>query len=119
MLKEFKMQKRIMQALTLLAAAVMSLPAQAQTLVDRSDYWHYDWNWGWGHMLFGSMMMVLFWGGIILVIVLAVRWLGGESSQKPMRVASGEMALQILQDRFALGDIDREEFEGRKQLLAD
>ena len=119
MLKEIKMQKRIMQALTLLAAAVMSLPAQAQTLADRSDYWHYGWDWGWGHMLFGSVMMVLFWGGIILVIVLAVRWLGGESSQKPMRVASGKTALQILQDRFARGGIDREEFEERKQLLAD
>ncbi len=119
MLKEIKMQKRIMQALTLLAATVMSLPAQAQTLADRSDYWHYGWDWGWGHMLFGSVMMVLFWGGIILVIVLAVRWLGGESSQKPMRVASDKTALQILKDRFARGGIDREEFEERKQLLAD
>ena len=113
------MRKELMNALIPMSLTLASLPAAAQTTGDRPEYWHYGWDWGWGHMLFGSVMMVLFWGGIILVIVLAVRWLGGESSQKPMRVASDKTALQILKDRFARGGIDREEFVERKQLLAD
>jgi putative membrane protein len=57
-----------------------SFQAQAQDYADRPGYWHYGGDWGWGHMLFGSLMMILFWGGIIVLIVLAVRWLGGGSA---------------------------------------
>jgi len=28
---------------------------------------------GWGWMIFGSLMMLLFWGGLIALVVLAVR----------------------------------------------
>ena len=77
------------------------------------------WDWGWGHMIFGSLMMVLFWGGIIVVIVLAVRWLGSGSSHGTMPATSRNKALDILQERFARGEIDKEEFEERKRLLSD
>lgn len=74
--------------------------------------WEYSWNWGW--MLFGGLMMVLFWGGLIAVIVLAVRGLSGSSqrqiSDRNERV-SPVTALEILQARYAKGEITREEFE--------
>jgi putative membrane protein len=66
-------------------------------------------------MLFGSVMMVLFWGGLILLIVFAVRWLGGG----PGKTASRKTSLEILEERFARGEIDREDFEERKRLLSD
>ncbi len=70
-------------------------------------------------MIFGSFMMVLLWGGIILVIVLAVRWLGGGSPPAAGSPPTGSKALAILEDRFARGEIDKEEFEERRRLLSE
>ncbi len=100
-------------------AALASLPALAQTPAGRADYLHYGWDWGWGHMIFGSLMMILFWGGIILVIVLASRRLGSGSSHSTAQPAAGKAPLDILHERFARGEIDKEEYEERKRLLSD
>ncbi len=102
-----------------LPAALGSVPALAQTSADRPDYWHYGWDWGSGHMIFGSLMMILFWGGLILLIVLAARWLGGRLSRDAGPAAPRKLALDILEERFARGEIDKEEFEERKRLLSN
>ena len=114
---EINMIARLKAALFVLPSALVSLPALAQVSVDRSGYWHH--GWGWGHMLFGSVMMILFWGGIILVIVLAVRWLGGDSGRGAGLQPQTRTPLDILHERFARGEIDKEEFEERKRLLSD
>ncbi len=113
------MRKKLMNALIPMSLTLASLPVAAQTIGDRPDYGHYGWDWGWGHMIFGSLMMILFWGGIILVIVLASRWLGGGSSRSTAPPTAGKTPLDILQERFARGEIDKEEFEERKGLLSD
>ena len=113
------MRHRLTKALIVLPAALASLPALAQTATDQPDYWYHGWNWGWGHMLFGSLMMILLWGGLILLIALAARWLGGRSSQDAAPTAPRGSALDILEERFAQGDIDKEEFEDRKRLLSN
>ena len=69
-------------------------------------------------MLFGSLMMILFWGGVILLIVLAVRYLGRGSAGGGERLTGGKVPLQILEERFARGEIDKEEFEQRKRALS-
>jgi putative membrane protein len=104
-----------------LPLALASWPALAQTPVQQPGNWHYGWGWGWGwgHMIFGSLMMVLFWGGIIVAIVLAVRWIGSGSSHGATPPVPRNKALDILQERFARGEIDKEEFEERKRLLSD
>ncbi|NQV84560.1 MAG: SHOCT domain-containing protein [Rhodospirillales bacterium] len=71
---------------------------------------------GWGHMAFGSVMMVAFWGLVIFLIVLVVRWIGGGSSEGTP-AASKNPALDILKERFARGEIEKDEFENRKKLL--
>lgn len=111
------MMTRLKATLLTFSAALMPLPALAQAPVDRPANWHSDW--GWGHMFFGSLMMILFWGGLILVIVLAVRWLGSGSAQGYGSQPPGKRPLDILQERFAHGEIDQEEFENRKRLLSD
>ncbi len=113
------MRTRLMNALIPMFLTLASLPAAAQTTGDRPDYGHYGWDWGWGHMMFGSLMMIIFWGGIILVIVLAIRWLGDGSSRSAAPPAGGKTPLDILHERFARGEIDKEEFEERKRLLSD
>jgi len=109
------MQRQLMTASLAVPAALTSFVVQAQPVADRSDVWHY--GWGWGHMIFGSIMMLLFWGGLIVVIVLAIRWLSGGSSQGMATTPAQNRALEILEERFARGEIDKEEFEERKRLL--
>lgn len=88
--------------------------AQAQGYPDRSYMW--DGGWGWGHMIFGSVMMIAFWGTIIFLIILAVRWLGGAGHGPG---PGGKSAVDILKERFARGEIDKAEFEERRRTLGD
>ena len=96
-----------------LPVIVASLPAWAQSASD----WHHGWDWSWGHMIFGSVMMALFWGGAILLIALAVRWLGG-IGRRSEADAQKQDALEVLRDRFARGEIDKDEYESRRRLLS-
>lgn len=113
------MRTPLTNVLMALPAALVSAPALAQTSANRPEYWHHGGNWGWGHMVFGGFMMILFWGAVILVIVLAVRWLGGGSSHGAGSQLPGKRALDILQERFARGEIDKEEFEERRRTLRE
>lgn len=72
----------------------------------------YDYGWGWG-MGFGMIGVVLFWVLVILGIVVLVKWIGGASAgpgQSPAKTA-----LDILKERYARGEIGREEFEQKKR----
>jgi putative membrane protein len=59
--------------------------------------------------------MIIFWGGIILLVVLLARWLGGsrQSDSRPPR----QTALEILQERYARGEIDKAEYDERRKTL--
>ena len=77
----------------------------------------YEWGWGmhpmWGVWGIGMMLiMLLFWGLVIVGVVLGIRWL--MSQWKESRSYS---ALEILRQRFARGEINPEEFEARKRDL--
>ncbi len=113
------MRRRVLNTLMVLPAILISVPALAQTSVQQSDYWHYGRDWGWGHMISGGLMMILFWGGVILAILFAVRALGGGSKQGETHGSSRNKALDILHERFARGEIEKDEFEQRKRLLSD
>ncbi len=69
-----------------------------------------------GHMAFGSLAMILFWGGLILLIVLVVRWFGRRSGDAD-RSDAGSTALDTLKKSFARGEMEKEDFEERKRLL--
>jgi putative membrane protein len=73
---------------------------------------------GYGMGLFGSIFMVGFWVLILAGLFLVVKWLvkgarGGHVG--PMQSGSG--ALEILEERYARGEIDRVEFEQKKRDL--
>ena len=71
----------------------------------------------WGMGGFGSIMMILFWGLIIVGIILLVRYFtlghGGSTSMKKERDP-----LEILRERYARGEIDKREFEEMRKDLA-
>lgn len=57
-------------------------------------------------------------GLIILLIVLAVRGIGGFGSRGDSASAVEKTPLQILQERYARGEIDNEEYEERRKTLS-
>lgn len=65
--------------------------------------------------LFMMIMMVLFWGAIIVGGVYLLRWVmrGGHSGAP----AAADTALETLRLRYAKGEISKEEFEQMKKDL--
>ena len=118
------MKKQLSRILAATTGALALIPALTQTAyADGSGWTHHgmgwgsDWGWDGGHMLFGPLMMILFWGGLILLVILAVRWLGGGSRDSSV-LAGSRTALDTLNERFARGEIDKGEFEERKGVLS-
>jgi putative membrane protein len=67
--------------------------------------------WGpWGVVTL--LAMLAFWVAVIAAVVLGIRWLAGQG-----RGAQPDQALEILRQRYARGEIDREEFEARRRDL--
>lgn len=69
---------------------------------------------GWGWMLFGGLAIVIFGGGLIALLVLAVRGLTGSGStarQTDTPQSSTQPPLEILQARYARGEISKQEYE--------
>jgi putative membrane protein len=95
-----------------IAAAAASVPMGA-TAQERM----YEWGWGmhpmWGVWGAGMLvMMLVFWGVVIVALVLGIRWI--VSQGRPPR---SDMALAILRERYARGEIDKQEFEAKKRDL--
>lgn len=78
------------------------------------------WGGGWAGMLFGLLMMIVVVAAITALIVLVVRALGGVGHGRPTSGAPpAKTPLNILEERFARGEIDAQEFEQRRRLLGD
>ena len=73
-----------------------------------------NWNGfsGWG-MGLGFVFMLLFWGLVILGIAALIRLLMTTSSRGPR----DKSPLEIVQERYARGEINREEYEQKKSDL--
>ncbi len=71
-------------------------------------------------MLWGGLMMVLFWGAIIALVVWAIqgvtRWEPGYT-ELHQTSPSGRPPLDIAKEWYARGDIARDEFEQIKKDL--
>ena len=74
-----------------------------------------DGGWGWGAWIFMSLMMVVFWGGVLAVIV----WLVRSNSHSASASPSAPMTpLAIAAERYARGEISDEEFARIKRGLS-
>ena len=72
---------------------------------------YYGHMFGWG--IWGWLMMPLFWGVVILFVLWLIREVTGTGSNQPNRV------LEILKERYAKGEINKEEFEAKKKDLSN
>ena len=68
-------------------------------------------------MFFGPIMMAIFVAALVIVVVLLVRWLGGTSHGPAMLPPSVKTPLDMLKERFARGEIDKEDYEERRRFL--
>jgi putative membrane protein len=104
--------RRLVQtAATGLGTLGLFTPAQAQERL-------WDWGghpmWGmWGAWGFGMMLVMLtFWVLIIVGLIALVRWLVTQG-----RESRADTALEILRQRYARGEINKEEFDAKKRDL--
>ncbi|MEE9172043.1 MAG: SHOCT domain-containing protein [candidate division NC10 bacterium] len=89
----------------------MGIPMAAWAQQRPYECWgmHYMWGpWGIGMML----MMLVFLGLVIAALVLSIRWLVTQG-----RESRSDSALDILRQRYARGEIDKDQFEAMKRDL--
>lgn len=93
----------------LLTAAI---PASAQ----QDGPWRmHDWmGWGWGGMWFGPLFMLAVLALLVALVVALVRWFGSGQTAPP----APRSARDILDERYARGEIDREEYLRRRDDMA-
>jgi putative membrane protein len=76
---------------------------------------------GFGMGLVGWLFMLVFWGLIIVGLVLVVRWLwdhGRSAASAGAGTGTAETPLEILKRRYARGEISKMEYDRMKQDLA-
>ena len=69
--------------------------------------WHDGMGW-W--MVFGMVWMVVFWGGIVALVVWGMKRLTERGRSGP-RNSERRDALDIVKERYARGEISKEEFD--------
>lgn len=103
------------------AALVVLLSALATgAAADQGSYLHgpHMWGGGWMGWFAGPVMMIAMIAIVVAVVVLIIRWLGGPGhGSVHLPTALGKTPLDILEERYARGEIDREEFEERRSVL--
>lgn len=97
---------RIIRYLLVLVGLI--LPA---VLLAHPGGWDRGWGCSLGNFRGGGMMMILFWLVLIFLVVVSVRWLMQRKGQK----AFG--AVQVLEERYAKGEIDEQEFKEKRAVL--
>ncbi|MFH7325785.1 SHOCT domain-containing protein [Desulfurivibrio sp. C05AmB] len=81
-------------------------------------HWGRDGDWSMGPGMMGGMgwlgaiLMIVFWVLVLVGLFLLIKWLLLQT-----RSASTPSALEILQERYARGEIDKKEFEEKKRDL--
>ncbi len=110
------MTTRIRSLIVAGAAILATLPAWAQTASDFGPRYGYGpmwggWGWGWfPGMMLGPLIMLIFVAGTIALVVWLMRGFGHVDHR-------GSTALDILEQRFARGEIDKAEFNDKRKLL--
>lgn len=100
-----------------LLTAVLLAPVSAWAQQGSGYYRGHMWDGGWHAWLFGPMMMILFIGLVVVAVIIVVRWLGDEGRGSATKRSADKTPIEILEERFARGEIDKDEFEERRRAL--
>ena len=102
----------------LVAAASLALQAAGNMALadDRTYPYHMMWGGGW---FMGPFVMLFFFAIVVVAVVLLVRWLWPDHHSSGVSRANVKSALTILEERYARGEIDKEEFEEKKRTIGN
>jgi|SRR5690348_5638846 putative membrane protein len=107
------MLAKLMRITSPLGAALPSIASAqaAQPAYDWPGPWHMMWagGWGWGFGWIFPLLMIVMIG---VCFFMMARMLSAHHER-----GDGSAALRILSERFAKGDISREEFEEKRAVL--
>jgi putative membrane protein len=76
---------------------------------------YHDGGWGPGAWIAIAFVMVVFWGAVVAAIVFAARSWHHQPTEPATRTSND--AQRILEERFARGEIDADEFQRRRDML--
>jgi len=107
--------RRQRYALTLAATVAAGLAIPASSALAQSEAYFGPHMWGGSGWFFGPFMMVAVLVLIVLLTAFFVRWLGGYADGD--RGRAEKTAVDLLRERFARGEIDKQEFEDRRRTL--
>lgn len=115
------MQKVLIPILAAASALASFVPtwAWAQEPSDPERYFYgpgmMGWGGGWYGMIIGPLMMILVLAAVIATVVFLVR----QTTTPSYHPSSGRTPLDILKERFARGEIDKNELEERRRVLGE
>ena len=98
--------------------AINAFAVSSVTWAQQQDWpYHGPHMWGGGWWMFlGPLMFIVFIAAAVAAVVVVVRWLGGSHGVTPPSPPA-KTPLDILKERYARGEIDKEEFEERRRVL--
>ena len=73
---------------------------------------------GWGMGGFSMIFMLIFWVLVIVGLVFLIKWLIQTTKGEKDVFRVGSRAIDILKERYARGEMDKEDFEKMKRDLA-
>ena len=99
-----------------LPGILSSTPASAQ----RYGPWHPGMMDGWGMGWFGAVFMLVIWVLVVVGLIFLIKWLVQSTRDVPAgKSTPTSRALHILEERYARGEIEKQEFhEKKKDLLS-
>jgi len=84
---------------------------------------YHDWNMmpgmmgHWGFGWYGGIFTIAFWIVILVGLIFLVKWLIQSTGRDRTGDGKSDRALEILRERYAQGEIDKDEFAARKNDL--
>jgi putative membrane protein len=105
------------------AAAALALIAPANAVLAQYGYHGHDFasdGHGWFGWFMGPLFMILVLVAVVVLVVMLVRWLsGGDRHGARGGPSAKRTALDILDERYARGEIEHDDYEERRRRLQE
>jgi putative membrane protein len=95
---------------------VLPSPAWAQGGYGNREYGGHMMDWWWGGGFLGGLPMIILWIAVIVAAIFLVRW-AWRSNQDRTAGTPDQDPLEILEVRYAKGELTREQFEAMRKDL--